>query len=37
MSDAFKRVVAGEGRELLLVSGEAGLGKTTSTCDPAST
>jgi len=29
MSDAFKRVVSGEGREVLLVSGEAGLGKST--------
>ena len=29
MMDATKRVAAGEGREILLVSGEAGLGKTT--------
>ena len=29
VADAFKRVSAGEGREVLLVSGEAGLGKTT--------
>ena len=29
MSDAFKRVAAGEGREVFLISGEAGLGKTT--------
>ena len=29
VSDAFKRVAAGEGREVFLVSGEAGLGKTT--------
>ena len=29
MSDALKRVIGGEGREVLLVSGEAGLGKTT--------
>ncbi len=35
MSDAFKRVVAGEGRELLLVSGEAGLGKTTLVAETA--
>ena len=27
--DAFKRVVGGEGREVVLISGEAGLGKTT--------
>ena len=30
MLDAFKRVAAGEGREVFLVSGEAGLGKTTA-------
>src|SRR5207344_1577607 len=35
MSDAFKRVVAGEGREVLLVSGEAGLGKTTLVAETA--
>ena len=29
MVDAFKRVAEGEGREVVLVSGEAGLGKTT--------
>ncbi len=29
LTDAAKRVAAGEGREVLLVSGEAGLGKTT--------
>jgi class 3 adenylate cyclase len=29
MTDSMKRVAAGEGRELILVSGEAGLGKTT--------
>jgi class 3 adenylate cyclase/tetratricopeptide (TPR) repeat protein len=33
--DAFKRVAAGEGRELLLVSGEAGLGKTTVIAEAA--
>jgi class 3 adenylate cyclase/tetratricopeptide (TPR) repeat protein len=33
--DAFKRVVAGEGREVLLVSGEAGLGKTTLVAETA--
>ncbi len=35
MSDAFKRVVAGEGREVLLISGEAGLGKTTLVAETA--
>jgi class 3 adenylate cyclase len=35
MLDAFKRVVAGEGREVILVSGEAGLGKTTLVADLA--
>ena len=35
MADAFKRVVAGEGREVLLVSGEAGLGKTTLVAEAA--
>ena len=35
MSDAFKRVAAGEGREVLLVSGEAGLGKTTLVAETA--
>jgi len=29
LADAFKRVTAGEGREIVLVSGEAGVGKTT--------
>ena len=29
LADAFKRVAAGEGREVVLVSGEAGIGKTT--------
>ena len=29
LTDAFKRVSAGDGRELVLVSGEAGIGKTT--------
>ena len=29
LSDAFKRVVVGEGREVVLLSGEAGIGKTT--------
>ena len=33
--DAFKRVAAGEGREVLLVSGEAGLGKTTVIAEAA--
>ena len=35
MSDAFKRVAGGEGREVLLVSGEAGLGKTTLVAEAA--
>ena len=35
MSDAFKRVAGGEGREVLLVSGEAGLGKTTLVAETA--
>jgi hypothetical protein len=29
LTDAFKRVTAGEGRQLVLISGEAGIGKTT--------
>jgi class 3 adenylate cyclase len=35
MADAFKRVVGGEGREALLISGEAGLGKTTLVAETA--
>ena len=35
MSDAFKRVASGDGREVLLVSGEAGLGKTTLVAETA--
>ena len=35
VSYAFKRVAAGEGREVLLVSGEAGLGKTTVIAEAA--
>jgi class 3 adenylate cyclase/tetratricopeptide (TPR) repeat protein len=35
MSDAFKRVAGGEGREAWLISGEAGLGKTTLVADTA--
>jgi predicted ATPase len=35
MLDAFKRVAGGEGREVLLVSGEAGLGKTTLVAETA--
>ena len=33
--DAFKRVAAGDGREVFLVSGEAGLGKTTLVAEAA--
>lgn len=33
--DAFKRVAGGEGREVLLISGEAGLGKTTLVAETA--
>jgi AAA ATPase domain len=35
MTDASKRVTGGEGREILLVSGEAGLGKTTLVAEAA--
>jgi class 3 adenylate cyclase/tetratricopeptide (TPR) repeat protein len=35
MTDATKRVAGGEGREILLVSGEAGLGKTTLVAEAA--
>jgi class 3 adenylate cyclase len=35
MTDVFKRVASGEGREVLLVSGEAGLGKTTLVAEVA--
>ncbi len=35
MADAAKRVAGGEGREVLLVSGEAGLGKTTLVAEAA--
>ena len=35
LTDAAKRVAAGEGREVLLVSGEAGLGKTTLVAEAA--
>jgi class 3 adenylate cyclase/tetratricopeptide (TPR) repeat protein len=35
LSDAFKRVAAGEGREVVLISGEAGLGKTTLVAETA--
>jgi class 3 adenylate cyclase len=35
MTDATKRVAGGEGREVLLVSGEAGLGKTTLVAEVA--
>ena len=37
MTDAAKRVAGGEGREVLLVSGEAGLGKTTLVAEAART
>ena len=33
--DAFKRVAGGEGREVYLISGEAGLGKTTLVAETA--
>ena len=35
MTDATKRVAGGEGREVLLISGEAGLGKTTLVAEAA--
>ncbi|MEJ7720749.1 MAG: AAA family ATPase [Ilumatobacteraceae bacterium] len=35
MLDAFKRVAGGEGREVFLISGEAGLGKTTLAAETA--
>ncbi len=35
MSEAFKRVAGGEGREVVLISGEAGLGKTTLVAETA--
>ncbi len=35
LTDAMKRVIAGEGREVLLVSGEAGQGKTTLVAEAA--
>ena len=35
MTDAMKRVATGEGREVVLVSGEAGLGKTTLVAEVA--
>ena len=35
MTDAAKRVAGGEGREVLLISGEAGLGKTTLVAEAA--
>ena len=35
LADAFKRVSVGEGREIVLVSGEAGLGKTTLVAEAA--
>ncbi len=35
LSDAFKRVAGGNGREVLLISGEAGLGKTTLVAETA--
>ena len=35
ITDAYKRVAAGEGREVLLIAGEAGLGKTTLVAEAA--
>jgi class 3 adenylate cyclase/tetratricopeptide (TPR) repeat protein len=37
MTDAAKRVAGGEGREVLLISGEAGMGKTTLAAEAART
>ena len=37
MTDAIKRVAGGEGREVLLISGEAGLGKSTLAAEAART
>ncbi len=37
MADVFKRVAAGEGRQVLLISGEAGVGKTTLVAETART
>ena len=37
MTDAAKRVAGGEGREVLLISGEAGMGKTTLVAEAART
>ena len=35
MTDAVQRVAEGDGREVLLISGEAGLGKTTLVAEAA--
>jgi len=37
LADAFKRVAAGEGRSIVLISGEAGIGKTTLATQTART